>query len=369
MPRRRLRGRRATVAVVGCLACALAFAIPADAANVGPTPLVNCVAVSADGSSATAFFGYTDTDTTAEAILIGSDNLFSPAPVDEGQPTTFNPGTVPRAVSVTFNPTTEPAVTWLLNGQQATATTGSPHCGAGTTSPASDVTDSSATLNGVINPDGTGTSYTFEYGTTAAYGNITPVADAGAGFTGTVVQAALAGLAPSTTYFFRLDTTASTGGVPVTSYGGQQQFTTAGTAAPAPTVTVTATPAPAPTVTVTATPAPAPTVTVTATPSPAPTVTVTVTPPVMTLLTTALPAGRTGAPYLATLSATGGTTPYTWLVTDGALPPGLRLDGRTGVISGRPLRACSSRVTISVTDSSRPARESLSEQYTIAIAR
>jgi len=357
MPRRWLRGRRASVAVVGCLACALAFAVPADAANVGPTPLVNCVAVSADGSSATAFFGYTDTDTTAEAIAIGSDNFFSPGSPDEGQPSTFNPGTVPRAVSVTFNPTTEPAVTWFLNGQQATATTDSPHCGAGTTSPASDVTDSSATLNGVINPDGTGTSYTFEYGTTAAYGNFTPVADDGAGFTGTVVQAALAGLAPSTTYFFRLDTTASTGGVPITSYGGQQQFTTVGTAAPAPTVTVTATPAPAPTVTVTATP------------SPAPTVTVTVTPPVMTLLTTALPAGRVGVPYLATLSATGGTTPYTWLVTDGALPPGLRLDGRTGVISGRPLRACSSRVTISVTDSSRPARESLSEQYTIAIAR
>ena len=49
--------------VGGCLACALAFAVPADAADVGPTPLVDCVAVSGDGSSVTAFFGYADADT------------------------------------------------------------------------------------------------------------------------------------------------------------------------------------------------------------------------------------------------------------------------------------------------------------------
>jgi hypothetical protein len=89
----------------------------------------------------------------------------------------------------------------------------------------------------------------------------------------------------------------------------------------------------------------------------------------MRLLTTALPAGKAGVPYSATLSASGGTTPYTWLVTGGDLPFGLRLDPRTGVISGRPLRTCSFRLTISVTDSSGPARESLSEQYTITIAR
>ena len=260
-------------------------------------------------------------------------------------------------------------MTWFLNGQQATATTAAPQCGPGTTSPASDVTDTAATLNGVINPDGTDTSYTFEYGTTAAYGNSTPVADAGAGFTGTLVQAALAGLAPSTTYFFRLDATANVGRLPTTSYGGQQQFTTVGTAVPAPTVTVTETPGPAPTETVTATPAPTVTQTVTATPAPAPTVTVTATTPGFALLTTALPNGTARAPYSATLLVSGGTPPYTWRVCNGDLPPGLRLNAATGVISGRPTRPGKYQFTITVTDSAAPARESLSERFTIAVAR
>jgi hypothetical protein len=211
--------------------------------------------------------------------------------------------------------------------------------------PASDVSDTAATLNGVINPGGTDVTYTFEWGTTPSFGNSTPTADAGAGTAGVLVQAPLTGLSPSTTYYFRLDTTITVAGSQVTSFGARQQFTTAGTATPAPTVTVTETPAPAPTVTVT------------------------VTPPVMTLLTTSLPAGKVGVPYSATLAASGGTTPYTWRVTGGDLPPGLRLDPKTGVLSGRPLRTCSFRVTITVTDSAKPARESLSEQYTITITR
>ncbi len=71
----------------------------------------------------------------------------------------------------------------------------------------------------------------------------------------------------------------------------------------------------------TQTPAPAPTVTVTATPTPT---------PGLTLNTTSLPSGDAGASYLATLSASGGTQPYTWQVTHGSLPSGLRLNGGPG---------------------------------------
>ncbi len=45
---------------------------------------------------------------------------------------------------------------------------------------------------------------------------------------------------------------------------------------------------------------------------------------------------ETGARYSQTLSATGGATPYRWLIGGGQLPPGLVLNELTGQISGVP---------------------------------
>src|SRR4051812_4694482 len=44
-----------------------------------------------------------------------------------------------------------------------------------------------------------------------------------------------------------------------------------------------------------------------------------------TISTTTLPAGTAGTSYSQTLSATGGTTPYSWSVSAGNLPPGVTL--------------------------------------------
>jgi len=66
--------------------------------------------------------------------------------------------------------------------------------------------------------------------------------------------------------------------------------------------------------------------------------------------TSALPAGEQGTPYAATLTATGGTLPYTWAVADGTLPAGLTLGTDTGRIDGVPTTAGTSRVTVQVTD-------------------
>jgi GH18 family chitinase len=57
------------------------------------------------------------------------------------------------------------------------------------------------------------------------------------------------------------------------------------------------------------------------------------TPPL--IATTALPAATAGVVYSQTLTASG-TTPITWSLTGGALPPGLSLVSSTGVISGTP---------------------------------
>ena len=93
------------------------------------------------------------------------------------------------------------------------------------TGPAGSITTSGASLTGTVNPSGTATNYTFEYGPTQSFGSITPVAAAGSGTTAATESAAVSGLAPNTTYYYRLVATNNTG----TTFGGVKAFTTTGT--------------------------------------------------------------------------------------------------------------------------------------------
>jgi hypothetical protein len=93
------------------------------------------------------------------------------------------------------------------------------------TNPATDVTETSAVLNGTINPFGLQTSYYFEYGTTTAYGTRVPAgieAVAGGGHTVQPFFRTVTGLTPGTTYHFRLVATSSAG----TAEGPDRTFTT-----------------------------------------------------------------------------------------------------------------------------------------------
>jgi hypothetical protein len=60
--------------------------------------------------------------------------------------------------------------------------------------------------------------------------------------------------------------------------------------------------------------------------------------PLITISPATLPAGTVGVPYSQTLTATGGTAPFTFTVSSGALPPGLTLSS-AGAISGTPTAA------------------------------
>lgn len=88
---------------------------------------------------------------------------------------------------------------------------------------ATSVTQTSAILNGTVNPAGEATSYVFQYGTTRTYGAETPATSAGSGTKPTVVSATIGTLAPNTTYHYRLAATSVNG----TTFSHDSSFKTA----------------------------------------------------------------------------------------------------------------------------------------------
>jgi hypothetical protein len=69
------------------------------------------------------------------------------------------------------------------------------------------------------------------------------------------------------------------------------------------------------------------------------------------VLPASLPDGTPGTAYSQTLSAIGGTTPYTFDVTSGSLPPGLSLNTSTGLLSGVPTTLGNYSFDVTATDS------------------
>jgi len=104
-----------------------------------------------------------------------------------------------------------PAV-WAASAQAPTATTGT----------ASAVSATSATLAGTVNPNGSATTYVFEYGPTSAYGSQTSSVSAGSGSSAVNAGASLSGLASNATYHFRIVATSAGG----TADGADATFTT-----------------------------------------------------------------------------------------------------------------------------------------------
>src|SRR6202012_510417 len=78
--------------------------------------------------------------------------------------------------------------------------------------------------------------------------------------------------------------------------------------------------------------------------------TLTVNPAIITLTPT-LPAATVGVVYSQSVTATGGTSPYTYAVTAGALPAGVTL-ASDGTLSGTPTAGGSFTFTVTATDAS-----------------
>lgn len=96
---------------------------------------------------------------------------------------------------------------------------------------------------------------------------------------------------------------------------------------------------------------------------------VTVTPPPappLSVSTSSLPNATSGSAYTDSLSATGGTAPYTWSLTTGSLPMGLSVQS-SGSLAGTTSQAGAYTFTVNVSDSSSP-KQTASEPLTLTVA-
>jgi hypothetical protein len=168
------------------------------------------------------------------------------------------------------------------------------------TIPATGVSATTATLNGVIGPAWGTTFYTFEYGTTTRYGRLTPIGAVPASHEPRAVSAALSGLTPGTVYHFRLIT--GDGRTWRVAVGADQAFTTLAPVVAAPPA-IASVPAPAPSAA-----APAPT-------------------PALGETVVVAPLGGTVKVKVP------GAGAYTVLATGGAVPTGAVVDTRAGEVA------------------------------------
>ena len=93
----------------------------------------------------------------------------------------------------------------------------------------------------------------------------------------------------------------------------------------------------------------------------------TIQPATIAITPTTLAAGTQATAYSAAITASGGTAPYTYAVSSGALPTGMTLNGSTGALSGTPTVYGNFNFTVTATDSSGGTPYSGSRGYTLTI--
>ena len=179
------------------------------------------------GFQSTGFANAADID-CASAVGSGEDPVAVSADVLGLQPsTTYHY----RLVATSENGTTEGAALQLT-----TPAPPAPPAPLVTTDAATSISQTAATLNGTVDPNGAATTYQFEYGTSPSLGSVVPAApaDAGSGTAAVARAQSLTGLTPNTTYHYRLVATNAGG----TTNGPVLTFKTAAPVVVNPPVTV-----------------------------------------------------------------------------------------------------------------------------------
>ena len=88
--------------------------------------------------------------------------------------------------------------------------------------------------------------------------------------------------------------------------------------------------------------------------------------PALNFLVTKMPDGAVTEPYTHVIVASGGVLPYTYSITDGALPPGLTL-ATNGTVDGTPTTAGTYYFTVKVVDSQTPTQAYNTENLNIVV--
>ncbi|MBR0151974.1 MAG: putative Ig domain-containing protein, partial [Synergistaceae bacterium] len=83
-----------------------------------------------------------------------------------------------------------------------------------------------------------------------------------------------------------------------------------------------------------------------------------------TKVTGTIPGVTKGSSYTATPKASGGASPYTWSISAGKLPNGLKINSKTGKITGTPTQAGTFKITVKAKDKNGAAG---TKQYTLKV--
>jgi flagellin-like protein len=93
--------------------------------NCSVSPRVECKRYELDGNI-TVFFGYDNPNSISINHPIGTNNKFTPAPQDRGQPTIFYPGRNVSLFGITFNSSI--LMVWTLSGKTSTGSIATRNC-------------------------------------------------------------------------------------------------------------------------------------------------------------------------------------------------------------------------------------------------
>src|SRR5581483_2032143 len=88
--------------------------------------------------------------------------------------------------------------------------------------------------------------------------------------------------------------------------------------------------------------------------------------PLVVLTTGDLPAAQVNVDYAFTLTANGGTQPFTWSLVTGPLPAGLTLNSATGAISGKPTATGTFTLVFQVRDAAGTPATSTALRLTVS---
>jgi phosphodiesterase/alkaline phosphatase D-like protein len=191
-------------------------AITGPVSAVGTTSATASGTVNPNGLSTSWYFEYGTSTTYGKKTATRSAGSGTTNVEVSATLTGLTPGTTYhyRLVAVNGDGTTRGADGVFTTSSGPVAVTGA----------ASDVTVSSATLSGTVDPNGRSTTWYFEYGTSTAYGSKTPARSAGSGTAAVGVSAAVSGLTAGRLYHYRLVATSDSG----TGRGADRTFSTAG---------------------------------------------------------------------------------------------------------------------------------------------